>query len=94
MLRVGRSYRAQRGCVIPGRGSPAVAYAAWDNAALYLAVAVTKPDVYLRPAGSAPLKLDNEPDDIHSDGLQIYVGALAARRRARRTARLRRPSDI
>ena len=53
----------------------AIAYAAWDNAALYLAVAVTKPDVYLRPAGSAPLKLDNEPDDIHSDGLQVYLGA-------------------
>lgn len=53
----------------------AVAYAAWDNAALYLAVAVTKPDLYLRPAGSVPLKLDNEPDDIHSDGLQVYLSA-------------------
>jgi hypothetical protein len=55
----------------------AIAYAAWDNAALYLAVEVTKPDLCLRPTGSAPLKLDNEPDDIHSDGLQVYLSAAA-----------------
>ncbi|HLZ46282.1 MAG TPA: heparinase II/III family protein [Gemmatimonadales bacterium] len=53
----------------------AVAYAAWDDSALYLAVAVTKPDLVFRPAGATPLKLDNEPDDIHSDGLQVYVSA-------------------
>ena len=51
----------------------AVAYAAWDDAALYLAVEVTKPDVCLRPAGAPPLRLDNEPDDVHSDGVQVYV---------------------
>ena len=51
----------------------AVAYAAWDDAALYLAVEVTKPDLSLRPGDAAPLRLDNEPDDIHSDGLQLYV---------------------
>lgn len=51
----------------------AVAYAAWDEAALYLAVEVTKPDLALRPKDAAPLRLDNEPDDIHSDGLQLYV---------------------
>jgi len=51
----------------------AVAYAAWDESALYLAVAVTKPDLVLRPSTAAPLKLDNEPDEIHSDGLQVYV---------------------
>jgi len=51
----------------------AVAHAAWDESALYLAVVVTKPDVVLRPSGAAPLKLDNEPDDIHSDGLQVYL---------------------
>jgi hypothetical protein len=56
----------------------AVAYAAWDESALYVAVEVTKPDLVLRPAGAAPLKLDNEPDDIHSDGLQLYVAAVAA----------------
>ena len=51
----------------------ATAYAAWDDRALYLAVEVTKPDVVLRPSSAPPLKLDNEPDDIHSDGLQVYV---------------------
>lgn len=51
----------------------ALGYAAWDERALYLAVEVTKPDLCLRPGGSGPLGLDNEPDDIHSDGLQVYV---------------------
>jgi heparinase II/III-like protein/alginate lyase len=52
----------------------AVAYAAWDDDALYLAVDVVKPDLCFRPGGAAPLRLDNEPDDIHSDGLQVYLG--------------------
>jgi hypothetical protein len=52
----------------------AVAYAAWDDDALYLAVDVTKPDLCFRPADASPLGLDNEPDDIHSDGLQLYLG--------------------
>ena len=56
----------------------ALAYAAWDERALYLAVTVTKPEVCLRPAGAAPLQLDNDPDDIHSDGLQVYLAPLAA----------------
>jgi hypothetical protein len=51
----------------------AVAYAAWDDAALYLAVEVTKPDLCFRLAGAPPLRLDNEPDDVHSDGMQVYV---------------------
>jgi hypothetical protein len=51
----------------------AVAYANWDDDALYLAVEVTKPEVVLRPADAERLLLDNEPDDIHSDGLQVYV---------------------
>ncbi|MGH7699049.1 MAG: heparinase II/III domain-containing protein, partial [Gemmatimonadales bacterium] len=50
----------------------AAACAAWDDDALYLAVRVTKPEVCLRRAGAPPLLLDNEPDDIHSDGLQVY----------------------
>jgi len=53
----------------------ALAYAAWDEAGLYLAIAVTKPDVCLRAAGAPPLRLDNEPDDIHSDGVQVYLAA-------------------
>jgi hypothetical protein len=51
----------------------AVAYAAWDETALYLAVEVRKPDLCLRGRDAPPLGLDNEPDDIHSDGLQVYV---------------------
>ncbi len=50
-----------------------MAFANWDDAALYLAVEVTKPDVVLRPAAGPPLLLDNEPDDIHSDGLEIFL---------------------
>ncbi|HEU5170027.1 MAG TPA: heparinase II/III family protein [Gemmatimonadales bacterium] len=53
----------------------ATAYANWDDDTLYLAVEVTKPEVVLRPADAPPLLLDNEPDDIHSDGLQLYVRA-------------------
>jgi hypothetical protein len=51
----------------------AVAYAAWDADALYLAVEVTKPELVFRAGDAPPLKLDNEPDDIHSDGLQVYL---------------------
>ncbi len=51
----------------------AAAYAAWDERALYLAAEIKKPEVCLRPDSAPPLKLDNEPDDIHSDGLQVYL---------------------
>ncbi len=51
----------------------AVAHAAWDDDALYLAVDVVKPELCFRPGGAPPLRLDNEPDDIHSDGLQVYL---------------------
>jgi heparinase II/III-like protein/alginate lyase len=51
----------------------ATAYVNWDDEALYLAVEVTKPDVCFRPADAPPLRLDNEPDDIHSDGVQVYL---------------------
>jgi len=56
----------------------AVAYAAWDERALYVAVDVTKPDLCLRPPQAEPLLLDNEPDDIHSDGLQVYIASADA----------------
>jgi hypothetical protein len=45
----------------------------WDDEALYLGVDVIKPEVIARDPGAAPLLLDNEPDEIHADGLQIYV---------------------
>src|SRR3989441_341887 len=51
----------------------AIAYAGWDDEAFYLAVEVTKPDLCFRAADAPPLRLDNEPDDIHSDGLQLYL---------------------
>jgi hypothetical protein len=51
----------------------AVAHLAWDDDALYLAVEVVKPELCIRPASAPPLRLDNEPDDIHSDGLQVYL---------------------
>ncbi len=52
----------------------AVAYAAWDDGALYVAVDVTKRDLCFRATDAPPLRLENEPDDIHSDGVQVYVG--------------------
>jgi hypothetical protein len=45
----------------------------WDDEALYVAVDVIKPEVIARDPKAAPLLLDNEPDEIHSDGLQVYV---------------------
>ncbi len=51
----------------------ATAWLNWDADRLYLAVDVAKAEPWFRPPGSAPLDLDNEPDDIHSDGLQIYL---------------------
>jgi hypothetical protein len=44
----------------------------WDEHSLYVAVDVTKRDLVVRPADAPPLLLDNEPDDIHSDGVQLY----------------------
>ena len=52
----------------------AVAYGAWDDAGLYLAVDVTKAELCFRSPEAPPLRLDNEPDDIHSDGVQVYLG--------------------
>lgn len=49
------------------------AHVAWDEQAIYVAVDVRKPDLVFRPPDAPPLRLDNEPDDIHSDGVQIYV---------------------
>jgi hypothetical protein len=54
----------------------AVAYAGWDERTLYLAVEVTKPELCFRAADAPPLRLDNEPDDIHSDGVQVYLANL------------------
>jgi hypothetical protein len=45
----------------------------WSDAALYLAVEVVKPEVFPRNPDAEPLRLDNEPDEIHSDGIQVYL---------------------
>jgi hypothetical protein len=58
----------------PGAESlSATAWVNWDDEALYVAVEVAKPELIFRPSDAAPLRLDNEPDDIHSDGLQVYA---------------------
>lgn len=44
----------------------------WDGEALYLAAAVSKPELIFRAPDAPPLLLDNEPEDTHSDGLQLY----------------------
>jgi hypothetical protein len=51
----------------------ATALANWDESALYLGIEVVKPDVIVRAADAPPLRLDNEPDDIHADGVQVYL---------------------
>jgi len=50
----------------------AVGYVNWDHEHLYLAVDVVKDDLVVRASDGPPLELDNEPDDIHSDGIQVH----------------------
>jgi Carbohydrate family 9 binding domain-like len=49
------------------------AYLNWNEEALYLGLEVIKPEVQARDPKTAPLLLDNEPDEIHSDGVQLYL---------------------
>jgi hypothetical protein len=51
----------------------ATAYVNWSDDELYLGLEVIKPDVILRGPEATPLGLDNEPDDINADGMQVYV---------------------
>ncbi|HET9707050.1 MAG TPA: heparinase II/III family protein [Gemmatimonadales bacterium] len=55
-------------------------FANWDDDALYLAVQVHKQDPVFRGPDAPPLQLDNEPDDIHSDGVQVYLSDSTAPR--------------
>ncbi|HSE66233.1 MAG TPA: heparinase II/III family protein, partial [Gemmatimonadales bacterium] len=50
----------------------AEAWVNWAMGHLYVAVSVRKPELIFRSPGDPPLKLDNESDLIHSDGLQVY----------------------
>jgi hypothetical protein len=45
----------------------------WNDDALFLAVEVIKPEVFPRDPNTPPLLLDNEPDEIHADGIQAYL---------------------
>ncbi len=51
----------------------ATAWVNWNERGLAIAIDVVKPELVFRPADAAPLRLDNEPDDIHSDGVQLYL---------------------
>jgi heparinase II/III-like protein len=51
----------------------ATAMVNWSDEALYLAVEVVKPETIARDPALAPLRLDNEPDEIHADGIQVYL---------------------
>jgi len=51
----------------------ATAVVNWSDEALYLAVEVVKPEVVARDPAAPPLLLDNEPDEIHADGIQVYL---------------------
>jgi hypothetical protein len=45
----------------------------WSDEALYLGVDVLKSEVIARDPNQTPLLLDNEPDEIHVDGIQVYL---------------------
>jgi hypothetical protein len=45
----------------------------WDDAGLYFGLDIVKAETIVRPDGVPPLRLDNEPDDIHADGVQLYL---------------------
>ena len=49
------------------------AFPGWDHDGLYLAVDVHKHDVFFRSSDAPALMLDNDPDDIHCDGVQVYL---------------------
>jgi hypothetical protein len=50
----------------------ATVYLNWSEDELFVMVDVVKQDVVLRPSDAPPLGFDNEVDDIHSDGVQLY----------------------
>jgi hypothetical protein len=51
----------------------------WDEHGIYVGVEVRKPELRVRSAAAPPLRLDNEPDDIHADGVQVYLRPAADR---------------
>jgi hypothetical protein len=55
-------------------GTTAQVSVAAQGSALWVRVQVTKPEVVVRAPGAADPALDNETADIHSDGVQVFVG--------------------
>jgi hypothetical protein len=51
----------------------ATTYLSWNGDGLHLAADIRKDELCIRPADEPPLLLDNEVDDIHSDGIQVYL---------------------
>jgi hypothetical protein len=45
----------------------------WDADALYVGIDAVKQEVISRDDAAPDLQLDNEPDDIHADGVQLYL---------------------
>lgn len=50
----------------------ATAYVNWSDTHLFVAIDVTKSELVLPASDAPPLGLDNEPDDINADGVQVY----------------------
>jgi heparinase II/III-like protein/alginate lyase len=48
------------------------AFVNWNDEGLYLGVEVVKPEIVARDPKALPLRLDNEPDEIHADGIQVH----------------------
>jgi hypothetical protein len=48
------------------------AFVNWNDEGLYIGVDVVKPEFVARDPKALPLRLDNEPDEIHADGIQVY----------------------
>jgi hypothetical protein len=48
------------------------AFVNWNDEGLYIGIEVVKPEVVPRDSKAPPLRLDNEPDAIHGDGIQVY----------------------
>lgn len=53
----------------------ATAWVNWTLDGLYVAVEVEKSDLAVRAADAGPLDYDNDPEDIHTESVQIYVQA-------------------
>ncbi|MEZ4457013.1 MAG: heparinase II/III family protein [Gemmatimonadales bacterium] len=70
----GHYYRSEEPYQDPEQFS-ATAYVNFDHEHLYLAVDVVKPEIVVRAADAPALRLDNDPDEVHSDGIQVYYRA-------------------